>query len=96
VQSLASGDAQAAYDKLCANGREELADPAALKDDFETFLGGQLQSGRVTDAVGADGDDYVTIAATLDSGQDREFAVKVVQEGGQSVVCGYVETSDIP
>ena len=96
MQALVDGDADTAYQQLCADGRAELADAAALQDDFEGFLGGQIQNGSVTDAVGADGDDYVTISATLDTGSDREFAVVVVQEGAGPAVCGYVDTAEIP
>jgi hypothetical protein len=46
--------------------------------------------------VGADGDDYVTISATLDNGDDLDFAVVVVQEGGGPAACGYLDPGDIP
>jgi hypothetical protein len=96
VQSLVDGDADTAFQQLCADGMNEVSSPADLQANFEGYLGGKIQSGSVTDAVGAQGDDYVTISATLDTGADKDFTVVVVQEGGGPAVCGVVDPSDIP
>jgi hypothetical protein len=96
VQSLVDGDGDTAFGQLCRDGQDQLQDATTLQSDFEAFVGGPIQTGSVTDAVGAEGDDYVTFDTTLEGGGQSQFAIIVVQEGGGPTVCGWIDPADIP
>jgi hypothetical protein len=89
VQSVVDRDGDTAYDGLCADGRSQFPDGQALLADFDSFLGGQITEGSVTDATAAGDVDEVTFEVTLDNGQPATFVVTVVDEGAGPAVCGY-------
>jgi hypothetical protein len=102
VADLSQGRSDRAFTRTCAAGLEMYPDPTGeeLQTAFERFLGGRLAEARVEDTVfpheAQERAFYVTFDGLLVSGSSVAFAVKVIKEGDDWVVCGFRWSSELP
>jgi hypothetical protein len=92
MNDLRDGDYSDARDLLCADGQRQIPDGKALVDRLgipEAGISGYTISSILTGAqLQGEKGDQASVLVDID-GEQRQFGLFVVSEGGRRAICGY-------
>ena len=93
VEDLAGGSSERALRSSCAEGVRRHPTGESLREEFEAFVGGRVDTARAGEQTLVRGPYgsavYVPFSAVLVDGSSSRFEIKVVREDAAWLVCGF-------